>query len=132
MVFHNGSTYDYHFIIKELADGLEGQFECLEENTEIYTTFSVSFKKRLDNGKSITYKIKFIDSFRFMSSSLSSLVDNLSEGLYSYKCADCKSCLDYMIIKDAQLIFRYFKCKKNYNKDFNKDLIKRFENTCEF
>ena len=38
--------------------------------------------KELDNGKTITYKIKFVDSFRFMSGSLSSLVDNLSEGLY--------------------------------------------------
>ena len=33
VVFHNGSTYDYHFIIKELAEEFEGQFECLGENT---------------------------------------------------------------------------------------------------
>ena len=29
VVFHNGSTYDYHFIIKELAKEFEGEFECL-------------------------------------------------------------------------------------------------------
>ena len=29
VIFHNGSTYDYHFIIKELAEEFEGQFECL-------------------------------------------------------------------------------------------------------
>ena len=86
----------------------------------------------LDNGKSITYKIKFIDSFRFMSSSLSSLADNLSEGLHSDKSTDCKSCLDYMITKDNQLIFKCFECKKNYKKDFNKELIKRFANIYEF
>ena len=38
VVFHNGSTYDYHFIIKELAEELEGQFECLGEDTEKYIT----------------------------------------------------------------------------------------------
>ena len=27
-VFHNGSNYDYHFIIKALASEFEGQFEC--------------------------------------------------------------------------------------------------------
>ena len=48
----------------------------------------------------ISYKIKFIHSFRFMSSSFSNLVDNLSEGSHSVKCTNCKSCLDYMIIKD--------------------------------
>ena len=48
----------------------------------------------------ISYKIKFIDSFRFTSFSLSNLVDNLSEGLHSDKCTDFKSCLDYMTAKD--------------------------------
>ena len=54
-----------------------------------------------------------------MSSSLSKLVDNLSEGLHSDKCTDCKSCLDSMSIKDNHLIFRCFEWKKNYEKDFN-------------
>ena len=40
-VFHNGSIYDYHFIIKELVKESEGNFECLVENTEKYITFSV-------------------------------------------------------------------------------------------
>ena len=43
-----------------------------------------------------------------MSSSLSSLVDNLSEGIHNDKCIDCKSSLDYMKTKDEQLIFRCF------------------------
>ena len=72
-----------------------------------------------------------------MSSSLSSLVDNLSEGLHSNRCTDCKSRLDYMTTKDdqqgcTQLIFRCFECKKNYKKDFNKELIKKFANVYEF
>ena len=46
-MFHNGSTYDYHFIIKELADEFEGEFECLGENTEKYITFSVPLKKEI-------------------------------------------------------------------------------------
>ena len=93
------------------------------ENTEKCRTFSVPIKKELDNGK-ILCKIKFIDSFRFMSSSLSNLVDNLSEGLYNDKCIDCKSCLDY--------IFKCIEHSKNHIKQFNKDLSKRFENIYEF
>ena len=34
-----------------------------------------------------------------MSTSLSNLVDNLSDRLHSDKCTDCKSYLDYMLIK---------------------------------
>ena len=69
--------------------------------------FSVPIKKEIKNKNKIieiTYKIKFIDSFRFMSL-LSKLVDNLSEGLHNNRCADCKSSLDYMINKDEKLIF---------------------------
>ena len=32
--FHNGSNYDYHFIIKELAEEFKKQFTCLGESTE--------------------------------------------------------------------------------------------------
>ena len=46
-VFHNGSTYDYHLIIKELAKEFEGELECLGENTEKYITFSVPIKKEI-------------------------------------------------------------------------------------
>ena len=67
-----------------------------------------------------------------MSTSLSKLVNNLSEGLHNDRCIDCKSCLDYMTTKDEQLIFRCFRCKKNYKKDFNKELIQRFANIYEF
>ena len=84
VIFHNGSTYDYHFIIKELAREFDDNFECLGENTEKYITFSVPIKKRIDNKNiDITYKIKFIDSFRFMATSLSKLVDNLTDNIHN-------------------------------------------------
>ena len=39
IVFHDGSTYDYHFTIKRLAIEIKGKFDCLAENTEKYITF---------------------------------------------------------------------------------------------
>ena len=57
IVFQNGSTYDYHFIIKQLAENFKGQFECLGENTGKYITFSVPIKKELDNSKTVTYRL---------------------------------------------------------------------------
>ena len=45
VVFHNGSSYDYHLIIKELADEFEVQIECLRENKERNKTFCVPIKK---------------------------------------------------------------------------------------
>ena len=47
VLFHNGSTYDYYLIIKELAKEFDGQFECLGENMEKYITFSVPVRKEL-------------------------------------------------------------------------------------
>ena len=134
VVFHNGSTYDYHFIIKELVKEFEGNFECLGENTGKYITFPVPIKKKIENKDlEITYKIKFIDSYRFMSSSLSKLVDNLSEGIHNNKCLDFNSCLDYVrITKNEKLLLKCFNCDSYYKKKFNKDLIKKFKNTYSF
>ena len=39
MVFHNGSNFDYHFIITKLAEEFGGQLKCLGENTEKYKPF---------------------------------------------------------------------------------------------
>ena len=105
IVFHYGSTYDYHFIIRELAREFKYYLECLGENTEKIISFSVPIKKMVDkdqkddndsdndknerNGEDekkdkdkkariITYRLRFIDSCRFMQDSLSTLVDNLS------------------------------------------------------
>ena len=136
IVFHNGSIYDYHFIIKELVKEFEGNFECLGENTEKYITFPVPIKKKIEKKDlEITYKIKFIDSYRFMASSLSKLVVNLSEGIHNNKCSDCGSNLDYIKItakrKNEKLILECYNCKQRYKK-INKELIKRFASTYSF
>ena len=85
----------------------EGNFECLGQNTEKYITFSVPRKKKIENKDlEITYKIKFIDSYRFMPLSLSKLVDNLSEGIQNNKCLNCKCFLDYIKIKNEKLLLK--------------------------
>ena len=61
VVFHNGSDYDDHFIIRELANEFDttslGQFECLGENTEKYKTFSVLIEKKLQTSVKIVMKV---------------------------------------------------------------------------
>ena len=78
ILFHNGSNYDYHFIIKELAEEFKKQLTCLGENNENCITFTISIEKkvtRIDkNGeeitKNISYILQFIDSARLMASTL--------------------------------------------------------------
>ena len=53
-------------------------------------------KERNDDiNETITYKIKFIDTCRFMRSKLSDLVDNVSE----INNKDCKTCIEKKNIK---------------------------------
>ena len=47
IVFHNGSNYDYHVIIKELAEQFKKQFTCLGENAEKYIAFTVLIEKEV-------------------------------------------------------------------------------------
>ena len=56
-----------------------------------------------------------------MSTSLSKLVHNLSEGLYNNKCFHCKSSLDYIKYKNEKLIFKCFNCNKNMEKILTKN-----------
>ena len=81
--------------IRELAEEFKGQFECFRENKEKYIILSVPIKKEHDNDKTITYRINFSDSYRFMQSKLSDLVDNLSE----INNKDSKTCTERKNIK---------------------------------
>ena len=64
---------------------------------EKYITFSVPRKKINENGKLITRKLKFIDSYRFLNTSLENFVDNLSE----INIKDCKKCMERNEINSA-------------------------------
>ena len=93
MMFHKGPIYDYHFIVKELADEFEGQFTYLGGNTKKYINFSVPIEKevkrivknREEITKTISYKLTFINSAIFMASLLLNLVKNLTGGFHKIK-----------------------------------------------
>ena len=65
----------------------------------------------------ISYKIKIIDSFRFMSCSLSSLVDNLAadkiKNIFSYECEGCNNRLDLKIMICYSNVFNVIHGTKN-------------------
>ena len=94
MAFYNGCNYDYHFIIKELAEKFKKLFTCLGENTEKYITLAVPVEKEITGidkneenfTKDISFMLQFIDGTRFMASSLSNIFNNLSEGIRRTKC----------------------------------------------
>ena len=47
IAFHNGSNYDYHFIIKELAEEFQKQFTRLGQISKKYITFTVPVEKEV-------------------------------------------------------------------------------------
>ena len=54
----------------------------------------------------ISFKLKFFDSEKFMASSLSSLADNLAEGIHKIKCKDCDCLLEYESSKDNSINYK--------------------------
>ena len=101
------------------------------EKREKNMTFSVPVEKQ-ENGKTINYKVRFIESVQSMISSLSSLTDNLAKGLYKGKCKDCKSSLEYLTAKDGLLVFKCVDNTKTYDKRFYEDSFKRFKSIYQF
>ena len=96
---------------------------------EKYITFSVPIKKEVNDydgqKKAITYKLKFIDSFRFMRDSSSNLVDNTS-GIFNS--IECKSCIEkikayseccFVELKNNRLIYKCKECKKEWKRPQN-------------
>ena len=104
---------------------------------EKYITFSVPIKKEGDNNKKIVYKLKFIDSFRFMSDSLSNLVDNTSEIFHSKECNSCierikiNSKCHYVGLKNERLIYKCEECRKQSKRPVD-ELKEKFPNIYQF
>ena len=82
----------------------------LGENTEKYISFSVSIKKKHDNDKTVTYKIQFVHTCRFMPSKLSDLFDNLSE----INNKDCKTCMKRKKIRSKYDFIGFKNNRLNY------------------
>ena len=154
IVFHNGSNYDYHFIIKELAEKFKKQFTCLGENTGKYITFTVPTEKevtRIDkNGEVIKniYVLQFIDNARLLiASSLSNLVNNLSRRIHRIKCKlrhgdkKCEKCgikyqhcncfLENTNLKDDLIEYKCLTCNESYQRKLD-EMLKEWFNAYKF
>jgi len=75
---HNLSGYDAHLFIKNLG----GELSCIPNTEEKYISFSKKllvdeFTNKEDKNVKVSREIRFLDSYKFMSSSLASLVTNL-------------------------------------------------------
>ena len=84
VIFHNLQGYDAHLFIKQLAR-LEGELNCIPSTEEKYISFSKSIKVgeyyclKLGKMCPINFEIRFLDSFKFLQTSLANLVGNLSQ-----------------------------------------------------
>ena len=67
-----------------------------------------------------------------MATSLSKLVDNLTDNIHNDKRIKCKSNLCFVRAMNKKLIFKCIDCEKEYEKEFNKELLERFANTYKF
>jgi hypothetical protein len=87
VMLHNLKNYDGHLIMQELgsvAHEMKLELSCVPKSTEEYLSFTVRVrhthryvKRANGTSKAVSWDLRFVDSFQFMSSSLASLVDNL-------------------------------------------------------
>ncbi|KYN04689.1 hypothetical protein ALC62_04436 [Cyphomyrmex costatus] len=81
VVFHNLSGYDAHFIIKEIATAYDGNIVLLPITKQKYISFTkhVDDTKDENDEKNICVTLRFIDSYRFLASSLDKLASFLNK-----------------------------------------------------
>ena len=151
VIFHILSGYDSHLFIKNLGT-TPGNISCIPNNEDKYISFTKqiivdTFSK---DGRNIDVKrdIRFIDSFRFMNSNLSSLVDNLDEfpilskyfkgrqlellrrkGGYPYEYVDCLSKLDEKQLPPIEEFYSHLNDDHISEEDYEhaKTVWKKFE-----
>ena len=87
MTFHNVSGYDSHLCIKNLGFSA-GNIDCIPNNEERYISFTKriqvgSYTSKIGETKPLHHQIRFIDSFKFMATSLGNLVNNLPKDAFN-------------------------------------------------
>ncbi len=111
--FHNFSGYDAHFLVKELGID-KGEITLIPNNEEKY----ISFSKHIPyNSNGDTVELRFLDSYRFLSSSLSNLVKNLERSQFN----NLKNWFEKVVPKDKperETFFDLLKKKLAYPYDY--------------
>ena len=118
--FHNLSSYDAHLFIKE--PGKEtNKVGVIANNKEDYITFSTDvvvdeYVDKDSKEKEKKTQLRFIDSMKFMATSLQSLTNNLV-GVGEMKCNLCKEDCDLAYIDECYVVHaECMKCHTGYNK----------------
>ena len=121
-IFHNFSNYDCHMFFKKLVDEKNDKvkFDIIPKTNEEYI--------------SVTYDcIRFIDSYRFLSSGLDRLVKNLDEDDFEILKKEFSNKWQYLNKKLAYP-YEYFNCIDAYKKPVhnleNKDFFSKLKNKC--
>ena len=119
---------------------LRENLNVLEKIQKSARTFLLQWKKKLqkrdktgnENVITTSYKIKFIDSARFMATSLSNHVDNLTEGIHRIKCKYFDCFLEYESVKENSIKYKYLSFNEHYSNKIDEELKSRFKNTFKF
>ena len=128
LVFHNESNCHCYFIIKQLENRFNRSVWLSWKNTEKHKTFSIPIEKEVrkidkdcnESVVTISHKIKFIGSARFITSLLSNLVDSLTEGIHKIKCNDRGCFLKSESIKGNLIKHKCSSCNENYSNKIHK------------
>ena len=126
IVFHNLSGYDAHLFIKELGRRFnKNDIRVTAENKEKYISFNVKMNVKLagardEDGKEVhkNIQLRFIDSFKFMASSLDKLASDLDDD-------QCKNLREFYREEE---VFRLMRPKGVYIYEYI-DGWKKFEET---
>ncbi|XP_044019500.1 uncharacterized protein LOC122859882 [Aphidius gifuensis] len=111
VVFHGLSNYDSHFLIKALKKQFPGDIDLLALNKESY----ISFTKRV---KGTRIKLRFIDSYKFMASSISTLANELDDNDKSISRSYCDNLEEFKLItKKGIFPYDYIDCWEKFDEE---------------
>ena len=60
VVIHNGSNYDFHWIIKELAEEFRTEIQCIPKDKEKYKSFSIPIMYKECNNYKMSFNLIYL------------------------------------------------------------------------